>query len=159
MAHFLAFCRGQALSAATVSSGFALSQGAVAIEGLKIGSAVQTPVQKYWHDLLKHVKEGSLTPDMVSPSCSSTPFQAFLYQHTICPCNSQANACQGCQSYPLVHHTLCTMPDESRALYGARSCIRVANMRSQSKPYTYTRWWAGGRGVVQGGFAQAPGMM
>ena len=34
---------------------------------------MQTPVQKYWHDLLKHVKEGSLTPDMVSIPLSCTP--------------------------------------------------------------------------------------
>ncbi len=37
---------------------------------------MQTPVQKYWHDLLKYVKEGSLTPDMVSIS-----FPAHLFKH------------------------------------------------------------------------------
>ncbi len=36
---------------------------------------MQTPVQKYWHDLLKYVKEGSLTPDMVSISLPSDLFK------------------------------------------------------------------------------------
>jgi hypothetical protein len=41
--------------------------------------AAQTPVQKYWHDLLKYVKEGSLTPDMVSTPDVSTILLHHLF--------------------------------------------------------------------------------
>ena len=58
--------RGQSLTVLTRSVG-------AASDGLSGCGAVQTPVQKYWHDLLKYVKEGSLTPDMVSTSLSA-PF-------------------------------------------------------------------------------------
>ena len=41
--------------------------------------AAQTPVQKYWHDLLKYVKEGSLTPDMVSTQAAPTALLHHLF--------------------------------------------------------------------------------
>ncbi|CAL5229597.1 g12955 [Coccomyxa viridis] len=64
----LIFCcrKGGRIGVVGVYAGYCnhFNIGAFMEKGLTM-AAGQTPVQKYWHDLLKYVKEGSLTPDMV----------------------------------------------------------------------------------------------
>lgn len=97
-------------------------------------AVLQTPVQRYWKNLLRYVEEGKLTPEMVRPSCMLPcnfiiASARSLRNHACLRCSPEAERMLACRS----SRTTCrcqrrlraTRCSTTRRLGASRSCCTL----------------------------------